>query len=808
MRLTLRTLLAWLDNLLPPPQQKQLSEKVAASPVAAELVERIRRIGELASLSAPRPDGRGLGDDANSVAEYLDNILLPERLEAFERVCIESDLHLAEVTACHTILADVARDPQAAAAFLRPLDEAGRGQLLKAINRRVAATVAGEQRHALKTSARELRMAVSGDSTAQPRGEPVLGDAILFDPLQPITPATARRLSPRQSSRGAWILAIVALLLVVILGAVFVWSINFSEPGSRAVPLPNANAQPSDQANEQADLGETQSETQSETATGSDSHELTNHPAEGVDQIQKSVNIAVDPVASDARAAEEQQAAEPVPSPPVKVEEVALELRPSKPPINDSPVMEIPLRDETVAVPLATTLLGAGDALPPTVPLGDALAIAAPAAEIAAEVTAPADPAAPPAARVVGVESMLLHRIQGNDGPQWVPLIADEVLGIREDLLVPPGFYPDLTVSGSVIRFLPGTRATLSFDADSTPRIEIIFGRAIVRVTQATRMGIIAAGVCGTVTSGLTHPVAIYVELNRAAGSSPAEDAASVRAGIIATTGGFVWQQSPASGQSAQVGGGLLTGIKAESKLEAGSAIEWNGHKPAVARVLRLQELPDWTGSAPRRDYREKEACDALFQKAAQTQPLLKALQEMALDRKVENRLAAIQTLSLVGEYDDLVKLLCDDTHQYKLRDQQWVTLEQATVPLALCRGAHAAAKLKKAIQAHAPPGKPDILFAMACGFSDSDLLDGADRRLVDALEDSELVVRRYAIKCLNEIAAPSDVDRLRYQPDHSPESRRTGASWWRSQLEKGLVRRPIGGATALQADPSQGAFN
>lgn len=377
MRLTLRTLLAWLDNLLPPPQQKQLSEKVAASPVAAELVERIRRIGELASLSAPRPDGRGLGDDANSVAEYLDNILLPERLEAFERVCIESDLHLAEVTACHTILADVARDPQAAAAFLRPLDEAGRGQLLKAINRRVAATVAGEQRHALKTSARELRMAVSGDSTAQPRGEPVLGDAILFDPLQPITPATARRLSPRQSSRGAWILAIVALLLVVILGAVFVWSINFSEPRSRAVPLPNANAQPADQANEQVDLGETQSETQSETATGSDSHELTNHPAEGVDQIQKSVNIAVDPVAEAARAAEEQQAAEPVPSPPVKVEEVALELRPSKPPINDSPVMEIPLRDETVAVPLATTLPGAGDAEPPTVPLGDAWAIAA-----------------------------------------------------------------------------------------------------------------------------------------------------------------------------------------------------------------------------------------------------------------------------------------------------------------------------------------------------------------------------------------------------------------------------------------------
>ncbi|NCA12321.1 hypothetical protein EBR56_11085, partial [bacterium] len=129
MRLTVRTLLAWLDQVLPPEEHRELDAKVAASAAAQQLVNRIQRVVKQPTIAAPRPAGRGLANDPNSVAEYLDNCLEHDRLEAFERITIESDAHLAEVAACHEILATIARDPAATA----PLDASGRKRLLEAM---------------------------------------------------------------------------------------------------------------------------------------------------------------------------------------------------------------------------------------------------------------------------------------------------------------------------------------------------------------------------------------------------------------------------------------------------------------------------------------------------------------------------------------------------------------------------------------------------------------------------------------------------------------------------------------------------
>jgi hypothetical protein len=111
MRLTLRTMLAYQDSVLEPNEAEELGRKIKESDFAAGLMQRMRSVLKKLRMNAPKLDGKGMGNDANTVAEYLDSALPQDRVGDFERICLESDAHLAEVAGCHQILTLVLGKP-------------------------------------------------------------------------------------------------------------------------------------------------------------------------------------------------------------------------------------------------------------------------------------------------------------------------------------------------------------------------------------------------------------------------------------------------------------------------------------------------------------------------------------------------------------------------------------------------------------------------------------------------------------------------------------------------------------------------
>ncbi len=97
MRLTLRTLLAYLDDTLQPAEAAEIGRKLTANAEAKTLVDRIRTVARRRSVVPPT-------GDANGPADYLSDALVGDDVSAFETACLADDAALAEVAACHQVL--------------------------------------------------------------------------------------------------------------------------------------------------------------------------------------------------------------------------------------------------------------------------------------------------------------------------------------------------------------------------------------------------------------------------------------------------------------------------------------------------------------------------------------------------------------------------------------------------------------------------------------------------------------------------------------------------------------------------------
>ncbi len=111
MRLSLRTLLAFEDNIFDNEQHRQLERIIPQHDAAAMTLGRIRNVVRDSRLGVPGLVDRREELDPNIVAEYLDHQMSSEMQERFETYCLSSDKYLAEVASIHQILANVLGEP-------------------------------------------------------------------------------------------------------------------------------------------------------------------------------------------------------------------------------------------------------------------------------------------------------------------------------------------------------------------------------------------------------------------------------------------------------------------------------------------------------------------------------------------------------------------------------------------------------------------------------------------------------------------------------------------------------------------------
>ena len=755
MKLTLRTLLAWRDRVLPDQEHNELDQKVAATELAQKLEQKIREVLAKTELSAAHVHGRGLATSANSVAEFLDNALAPDQLGPFEKNCFDSDIQLCEVAECHHLLAGMTGQPE----LTTDLNDEERRRLGEAIKRH-SEQLAAETEHAIDVAnARAVRAELDA-----------LGQGAVDSVGQPQT--------PRRRSRGAVVAATAAvallLLLVVILGVQLARSSRANREQQLAARPPMASEVPA---------------------------VVAEPPAVAVDELAPADagGGADAPAAPPVAVIDQPQVAQPEPT--EQPEMVAATTNPAEADIAASPAAEVP-------PPLAVGSM----ADRPQVPQGTAMAIAAtappamspqPAASSSVAVPAAVAPTAiteafPEAETNVPVLGFLgndaivgsgfvLHRTPATDPAEldgWQCLPAGSQLSVQEEVIVPPGLSPSFSIGSVQVQMRPRTHAVLKIDSAGMPRIELLAGSLTIRSSEQTaQLGLAAGSLNGVILSGLSGGVAVDVTRLDNGELAARRTAQPLMARLVPLTQPINWRQTQANGLPPRV---LLRGLEAEAVLQPLELVEWSDDQPLVAARQAVDELPKWATPLRRISSLEKDASEALVEAVTSGEPLLKSLIELSVDRRIENRMVAVETLALVARYDELFELL-RESPPTGLSAGLWEQLEGQTVPLALSDPTLARG-LEKAFRDHLDATQALTAIGLARRNLPAASEDDRTRQLIDLLENDELMLRRYAYAWLCEQFQLDPLEVIQYRADWSAEQRRDGADKWRKRLEKELL--------------------
>ncbi|MCE5266747.1 MAG: hypothetical protein LLG00_02540 [Planctomycetaceae bacterium] len=795
MRLTLRTLLAYLDGLLDPKDTEELAKKIEESEYATTLVHRIRDAMRRLRLGAPSLTDRGPGLDANTVAEYLDNTLDSERVADFEKICLDSDVHLAEIASCHQILTLVLGEPA-------DVDLASRQRMYQL----------QERPHAppLPPPVEQPRLP---EGVAAPQLD--LGDLEPFGRKarpKPTVPEYLRE--PRR--KPVWVSIAAAILLLLSITGIVLKSLGQFEPDApigkwlvsiglitpaqteehAAVARSDETPKPATEKATTPDtvspaIEPTQQEKQPAIEPPKGVSELTTKQPSKPETAAQATKPGTSEKATEAATAGQRTSPptqpEPSAKPPVPAAPAPSSVAPTKdapspaappsaptkepaaPPVTppQPPAVTPPATKEpTPVTPPATAAKEPPAKSPSAVPL-------IPAVEGQSEKprdTTPATPANPQRealGRLMSSDQILLSR---ESAGEWTRVTPNQILFPRQ-VLVLPTYRARVALTVGTLDILAGTRLdVLGTSAPQPPGVRVLSGRVVLMplAKPGAKLRLAFADRTGTISFVDADSVAA-LDVRRICppGSNPETDSARITATLYAVSGAVLWEETVAKKQSEPVRLGALQRLSFDDQ-------------PSPAHTT-ARELPKWITAEPIKEL-DRRASVAIAQAMLAEKPNKAAsvsLLEQAASRRQEVRWLALRSLGYLGQFAEMVAALDDPAHKLDWQDNYVDELRAA-----IRRDAETAAAVRTALERRYPQQGAD-LYRMLCGYSEKDLEDGEDAKLVRGLEDDLLAVRRLSYWNLRDITGLG----LYYQPEQPPARRQVGVRAWRQRLDAKEIR-------------------
>ncbi|MCA9246558.1 MAG: hypothetical protein KDA42_05565 [Planctomycetales bacterium] len=688
MRLTLRTMLAYMDDILEPNDSAEIGQKIEESEFASNLYNRTRDVIRRMRLGAPQVLGRGMGQDANTVAEYLDNTMPSERVAEFEKVCLESDVHLAETAACHQVLTLV---------LGQPAD---------------VSRVSRERMYRIPEMA-EHAPSAAAIMVDQPHEPPVDATAVAANTTAAAPPAAKPKAKPevpdylRQSARARR--RRQAIVMILVLTLVGLGSLAFVRPDLLGLPTDVASVADPSAPTEEPAYG-------AAAAVAENSHESAPPLAEPIrrpaDERPAAAVTNLLPPESVERATPD---AEPVESP--------LALPPSEPVGPAAEPLATDKPEEPLALPAAID--GPGEASEEPVAVS-------PEPGHAATDSSPIESAA--AADVqVGVyvpDKNVLLRFD-RESNAWKRLQPRAPIFAGDHLLSLPTFRPTVTLSdGITMQLGGGTSITLDApDADGRLGLKMHYGRVLL----------LAAGRGGGELRLLLDDKQQYLGFADANALLAIEAHRTLEPGADPTAA-----PAPLHGM-AYVASGAVIWDAPNGPLEVQGPAMWALPAGIPDPQAQVGALPDWINSEEL-SLTDKIASQALETALALDRSISLSLAELVDGRRSEVRGLAVRGSVHVGQFEPFVAALSDldqrgtwDTHIETLRE-------------ALALSPQVAAQVREALQHKRGTDDGEQLFRLLWSYSDEQLKAGSAAELVALLKHDQRDFRVLASWNLNTI--------------------------------------------------------